>query len=179
MNSSIYQQFSETELELLKARAERGARQVQDDKQENLLTVLSVKVGEEKYALPIEVIANVYEGLTVTRVPCVPVGVAGIVNIRGRVYLVLDLKTLLNVPGEVNDSNVLVALADDELELALRVDKIEDVETIPASALSPTPGNIGLQSAGHIRGLFPNGLALLDFDSIVNDPSFAAVSSGT
>ena len=173
MTESIYQQFSETELAILKARADRIAGLAQDQDDEERLTVLSVKIGDEKYALPVEQLANVYEGLPVIRVPCVPPGVAGIANIRGRVVLVLDLNILLSVPGKISDSSVLIALADDDLDLALRVDSVGDVETIPAASLSTVPSNIDLQQAGHIRGLFPNGLALLDLTAVINDSSLA------
>lgn len=178
MTGSMYQQFSATELSILKARADRIARLAQDQEQEDRLTVLTVRSGDEQYALPIEAIANVYQGVSITRVPCTALGVAGIANIRGRVFLILDLKTLLDVPGQADDAGILVALADDDLDLALRVDGVRDVKTIPAATLSPAPANIDVQKAGRIRGLFPDGLALLDLAAIVNDPSLAAVSSG-
>ncbi len=55
MTGLTYQQFfSDAELTILKARADRLARLVKDQAQEEFLTVLSVKVGSECYALPIE-----------------------------------------------------------------------------------------------------------------------------
>ncbi len=174
MTRSTYRQsFSDAELDILKARADRLAQLEKGQEQGERLIVLSVKVGSESYALPIESIASVYEGLHVTHVPCVPPAVAGVANVRGRIILVLDLRTLLKVPGGASQANVLITLADDDLELALWVDAIRDVESIPAAALAPTPANVDLQKPGYIRGLFPDGLALLDLTSIANDPLFS------
>src|SRR5437868_7031275 len=119
MTASIYQQFSEADLKILRARAERAARLTQSQTQGELLTVLSIQVGGEHYALPIESISSVYEGQSITKVPCLPPGVAGIANIRGRIVLVLDLKALLNIAGEAKETTVLVALNDDDLDIAL------------------------------------------------------------
>lgn len=177
MSESIYQRFSETELLILKARADRLARLTKDHDQEERLTVLSVKVGSERCALPISAIANVYEGLNITRVPGVPSGVAGITNVHGRLVLVLDLKTLLNVPGLDSDSHVLVTLVDDDLDLALLVDGVSDIETIPSAALSLTPPTVDLHRTGHIVGIFADGMALVDLASLIHDSRFAAATA--
>jgi purine-binding chemotaxis protein CheW len=177
MAVSTYAHFSDKELAVLRDRAKRIARLAQDNGEAEVLTVLAVSIGDERYALPIESITNVYEGMSITRVPGVPPGVAGVVNIRGRITLVLDLRTLLGVPGETTESYLLVALADDSLDLALRVDSLRDVERIAAAGLTPASANTQLRNASHIRGLFPDGQALLDLTSIIHDPSLAAPSS--
>src|SRR4051812_37898715 len=99
MRTSIFRDFSETDLQILRTRAERAARVQQDEGQVELLTVLSVTVGSERYALPIDAVSSVYEGLVLTHVPCVPAGIAGITNVRGRIVLVLDMLVLLNASG--------------------------------------------------------------------------------
>ncbi|HLY27684.1 MAG TPA: chemotaxis protein CheW [Aggregatilineales bacterium] len=166
MTESIYQQFSETELRILKARADRVARQVQGQEQVELQTVLSIKVGAERYALPIESVSSVYEDISIVPVPCVPDGVAGIANIRGRIILALDLKTLLNITAE-NSDTALVMLAESDLDVALLVSGISGVETLLTSTISPVPANGDVQKAAHIAGLFADGLALLDMASLV------------
>lgn len=176
MTVSIYQQFSDMELQILKVRAERAARVEQNEGHEELLTVLSLQISGERYALPIEFVSSAYEGLSITRVPCVPPGVAGIANIRGRIILVIDMKTLLNIPGAATDSKVFVMLNDGDLDVALLVDSIGDVETLPISSMLPVPANSDLERNGHIRGLFGGSLALLDLASLVNEETFATFS---
>src|SRR5260221_8123153 len=82
MPVNIYEHFTAREMNLLKARAERAASKVMEPEQTELLTVLFVRIGSEQFAIPLEDISNVYTGLGVTPVPCVPPGVAGITNIR-------------------------------------------------------------------------------------------------
>jgi purine-binding chemotaxis protein CheW len=180
MTTSIFRGFSESDIKILKARAERAARAQQDEGQIELLTVLSVAIGPERYALPIDAVSSVYEGLALTRVPCAPASVAGVTNVRGRIVLVLDLSVLLNVSGYAkvgspNNEIVLVTLADAELDLALLVTSVNGVETIRASTLSPVPDTLDAEKLRHIRGLAEAGFALLDVASVINDPTFTAV----
>src|SRR5215216_5720695 len=102
---SIHEHFTERELKILQARAERAASAAQrDDVEKTEIRALQCTLGSESYALPVEFVRAVYENVTVVPVPCTPRFVAGIANIRGRIMPVLDLATLLNVPPSKGNS---------------------------------------------------------------------------
>ena len=164
--------FSERELKILQARAERAARSLETETQGLLITVLVVTTGQEDYALPIDLVANVYEGMAITPLPCVPAGVAGLVNVRGHIVLALDLAHLLNLQSP--ESAALVVLANDQLGVAFLVEKIKGVETLSASTILPIPQNVNLAQAAYVQGLLPNGAALLDVNTILTDPALSA-----
>jgi purine-binding chemotaxis protein CheW len=168
MTDSIFQRFSETELRTLKARADRAARQTLDKSNVELLTVLSVTVGSEQYALPIDSVSSVYEGIAITNVPCVPPGVSGIANIRGRIVMILDLRTILNAAASPETANVMVMLGGNDTDVALLISGVSGVETVEVASISPTPTVLDAQKAGVIKGIFADGRALLDVQAVIN-----------
>src|SRR5690349_8965626 len=95
----IYERFSESDLAILRTRAERIATPIQSDSIEESITVLSVKVRAESFALPMDAISAVYDNVQITPVPNVPPFALGIANVRGHIIVVLDLGTILGVPG--------------------------------------------------------------------------------
>src|SRR5882724_2626146 len=97
---SIYEHFSQQELEILWARAERAAYAAQKSDAETLITALQITPGGESYALPVELLHGVYEGIEVMAVPCTPPFIAGVANVRGRILPVLDLATVLGAPEQ-------------------------------------------------------------------------------
>jgi purine-binding chemotaxis protein CheW len=169
---SIYEHFSEQALEILRARAERAAAVAQTGAGEKPVTALQLWLDSESYALPIEMLRAVYEGVTVVPVPCTPAFVAGIANVRGRILPVLNLAALLN-PGGASGSDAmsLVVVSNSTLTVALLVATVGDVTTFLASDLTPLPASTDAGSAAYMRGILPDGTGLLDLNAMLGDPA--------
>jgi purine-binding chemotaxis protein CheW len=169
----IYEHFSETELEVLRARAERAARITNAENAEEILTVLQIKLGSEAYALPVTPLRAVYENMTVIAVPCTPPFIAGIANIRGRITPVLDMAVLLNVPRLTSAvSPALVVVSGEDVSLALRVDGIKEIVTFPTSSIGPLPeSGEALKRAGYLQGILTDGSTLVNVVAILKDPT--------
>lgn len=163
--------FTEKEMEVLRARADRVASMMHHAQQDELLTTLGVLVRGETYAVMIDAITTVYENTPIIPVPCVPDYVAGIANIRGHIIPVFDLGILLDVPGSARGEGALIAASNDQVTVAFYVDGIGSVESRPSSTLSPVPMDADLVRATYLKGLWPDGRALLDIEAILNDPT--------
>ena len=169
---SIYQGFSDREREILQARAESISHDTRKADPKDLLTALVVMAGQEVYALPIQAIANVYEGLSVIPIPCVPPFVSGVVNIRGHLILALDLAALVGTPDEAkSETTWSVMLANSELAAAFQVKSIRGIESFSVSDLVAVPDQIGLRHSAYIDGILPDSTIVLNVDTIVSDPS--------
>jgi purine-binding chemotaxis protein CheW len=160
---SIYEQFSDAELAILRKRAERVARSLTDDQLVDALSVLEIVVGSERYALPTQVITAVYENVSVIPMPCVPAIVAGIANIRGHIIPVLDLRIILGITGETAASDKLVVLSHDDIVFALLVADTHATQTVSAASFLSLPDNPSLS------GLLADGTALLNLKVIFNN----------
>src|SRR5579871_5122132 len=166
---SIYERFSAEELEILRARAERAARIAQqDDAEETLITALQITLGSESYALPVAGLVAVYENLTVIPVPCTPLHVAGIANIRGSITPVLDLAVLLNVPrSKAEAAPALVIVSQRDIDLALWVDGVGEIMTFAAREVNPLPTGDLFEQMAYLQGILTEGGALLNLDALL------------
>ena len=169
---SIYDQFSEKQLEILRARAERAASVPGDERETTALTALRITMRGEAYALAIDSITTVYQQVPVVPIPCVPPFVAGLANVRGHLIPVINLATLLGVPGgTVAEAAHLIVAANDEMTVAFRVENIGDVQPLPLDRLSPVPATLALERTAYLRGVLPDGTVLLDMEAILGDPA--------
>jgi purine-binding chemotaxis protein CheW len=170
---SIYEGFSEQELEILQARAERAANATLKSDAGETLTTLQLMLGSEAYALPVTALRAVYENVTVVPVPCTPPFVAGIANIRGRIMPVLDLAVLLNAPRGVNDvSPALVVVSREDFSLVFQVEGVGDIATFPASSVDPlSAGGDTIERASYLQGMLADGSILLNVNAILGDPT--------
>ena len=106
-----------------------------------------------------------------TPLPCVPAFVLGIVNIRGRIVPVFDLKKLLDLPTDgLIDLHQIILVSDEEFEVGLLADFIMGVRSIPDGSLQPSlPTLTGLHS-DFLKGVTAERLVVLDLTRILADP---------
>lgn len=101
--------------------------------------ILVFNIDKERYAVLAECVRGVRAVPRITRVPGVPSFYRGVVNVRGQIITVLDLRYLLNLPASTSEQTgaelVLVHAAN--LDLALATDHVEDVMRLPRSAVEP------------------------------------------
>src|SRR3954463_4839967 len=116
-------------------------------------TGVVVRFGAGRYAVPMSAIAEVGRVARVTRVPGVPIWVAGVSNWRGRILPVVDLRPLLGVPAtDVGDDARLVVTGDESVSVGLLVEGVDGVATVPAGDLDAPPATVGSDAAELLSG---------------------------
>ena len=106
-----------------------------------------------------------------TPLPCTPPFVLGIVNVRGRILPVLDLKKFFDLPEKgLTDLHRIILVRGNDLELGLLADVIVGVRSIPADSLQPSlPTLTGVRS-DYLKGVTAERLVVLDLARILADP---------
>jgi purine-binding chemotaxis protein CheW len=147
---------------------------------------LTFAMSGEDYAFRIESVREVLTVPKLTRIPRMPDFMRGVINLRGSVMPVLDLRLKfgLGETGMTADTAIIVVeITSDEtdgqpLRLGVFVDAVKKVVAIPAGNIEPPP-KIGLsvdtsfiQGMGRIDGRFT---MILDIRKIVTDDYLAAV----
>lgn len=167
---SLYDHFSEQEIALLRARAERIAGQQKQNQEGSVISVLVIRTGGETYGLPMDALTAVYEGHSVVPLPTVPAFVAGIANVRGRILPVLDLAALMGVTSDTR-KQALVVVTNSETSVAFCAESVGEAAAVNIHTLQPVPGALNPARSAYLRGILPGGLALLNVDAILNDPA--------
>ena len=158
--------------QILRARAQALARPAEHAPvAATLLEVLEFRLAQERYAVETRYVREVYPLKDLTPLPCTPPFVLGIVNVRGRILPVLDLKKFFDLPEQgVTDLHRIILIEGNELALGLLADVIVGVGSIPADSVQPSlPTLTGIRSE-YLKGVTAERLVVLDVARILADP---------
>ena len=100
-------------------------------------SVVSVEVGGHWFGLPIQTLREILAPQRLTPVPLAPPGIAGLLNLRGRVVTTVDVRALLGLPGREDGRGTNVVVAHDDEHYSLVVDKVGDVLDLAADRMEP------------------------------------------
>lgn len=114
--------------------------------------VLTFKVGEEDYAISIEHISEIVGLHKITPLPDVPRYVKGVINLRGKIIPVVDMRLRLGIPEREYDERTCIVVVNVEGDLlGLIVDRVNEVTDIPEDQIEPPP--TGEEAGGLVKGL--------------------------
>jgi purine-binding chemotaxis protein CheW len=136
------------------------------------IQLVSFFVGEEEFGADILMVDEIIRVLPITRVPNAPHFVEGVINLRGRVIPIIDLRKRLHVANVENTRKTRIIVVDVDGKIAgFIVDAVSQVLRIPTQTIEPAPSIVvsGIDSE-YITGvskLQDRLLILLDFRKIL------------
>lgn len=151
-------------LTLLKARAREIAKAPEVTESSTLqLEVTEFRFGEEMYAFASTSVREVYSPKGITPLPCTPPFILGIINVRGRILPVIDIKPLFGQPSPPKrTSNKVIIIHAEEMEVGLLADTIVGVRAISTTAIYPPLSTLAELQSRYIRGITNDGTLILD-----------------
>ncbi|WP_067729437.1 chemotaxis protein CheW [Oceanobacillus damuensis] len=109
---------------------------------------------DEEYAVSVNQIGSIERLMPITRIPQTEPFVKGVINLRGVIIPVIDLRLRFNMQiAELNDNNRIIIAKFNEVEVGLIVDSANDVIDIPVDEIEPAPEVIGTVDADYIEGV--------------------------
>ena len=132
--------------------------------------------GGETYGIPVLKVREIISMLPITQVPQVPAYMKGVINLRGKVIPVVDLRAKFSMPEAAATASTCIVVvqiqgADAQIKLiGLIVDAVEEVANIAQADIEPTPDFGGSISVQYIIGMAKIKGAvksLLDIDQIL------------
>lgn len=136
-----------------------------------LIEVLEFRLAHERYALETKYVEEVQPLRDLTSLPCTPSFVLGIVNVRGRIVPVLDLKTFFELPEKgLSDLHRVIFVRGEDLELGLLADVIVGVCSISIDKLQPSLPTLTGIRGDYLKGVTAERLVVLDVGRILADP---------
>ena len=105
---------------------------------DNEIQLVVFKLATEEYAIEIIKVSEIRKMTNITRVPRTPDYYLGVMNLRGSVLPVLDLKKRLNLPSATTteDSRIIILKVDD-IPFGVTVDAVSEVSTIDKENIEP------------------------------------------
>lgn len=138
---------------------------------ERELHLVAFRLDQEEFAVPIAKIREIVRVGDITRIPQAPPHIRGVMNLRGRILPVVELRSRLGLPPVDLTSRSRVLVADAQARtLGLLVDSVAEVVKVPERAVVPPPDDILAANADYITGVARLGsrlLILLDLEHAV------------
>lgn len=112
--------------------------------QQELLQLVSFKIGEEEFGVDINIVQEINRMLQITKVPNTPDFIEGVVNLRGRIIPVIDLRVKLGLIKLEHGKNTRIVVIElKEQTIGFIVDEVNEVLRIPKSITETPPELIG------------------------------------
>lgn len=134
------------------------------------LQLVTFEVGDEEYAIDILAVQEINRMMPITRVPQSPPSVEGVINLRGRIIPVVDLRQRFGLAAGQRDGDARIVVVDVASRvLGFIVDKVNEVLRVDSSIVEPAPSLAAGAQADYVRGvgkLDDRLLILLDLDRL-------------
>ena len=138
---------------------------------------VGLRLGEQRYAFPIQSVREIVVLGAVTPVPRTAEYVAGVANLRGTIIPVIDLRRLFGLPAEAAPRRTVV-LAVGDRTMGCSVDAVDQVVRLADEAVQPAPKTLADGAPPYVRGFARHGegiLVILDADELLEPAHLAAV----
>jgi purine-binding chemotaxis protein CheW len=150
--------------EILRLRAQALRKKPATIEQEGeSLQVLVFRLADELYGLETVHVREVVPLRSLVPVPCTPPFVLGLINLRGQILSVVDLRRVFGIPAEpIEENNPVIVIHHEGIEFGLLAESVLGLRSLPMETLQanlPTLGGVG---AEFLRGVTSEGLILLD-----------------
>jgi len=120
----------------MRARKSRQKTQQADP----LLQMVSFHLGEEVFIIDILQIQEIIRRMEISRVPKAPEYIEGVINLRGSVIPVMDLRKRFGIPlPEENEQERIIVIKTDDQPMGMIVDAVTEVLRLPPETIDPAP----------------------------------------
>lgn len=142
----------------------------QKEKEEEKVLLVNFRLSNEWYGIEITKVKEVSMVGEITYLPSVPDYVLGIVNLRGNISAVVDLKKILGLePEAIHERTRLIVTEVGKVQLTILVDEVFNVVEIPVSKIEPVLSTIEPEKAKYLKGecrLEDKLMVILDVDKL-------------
>ncbi|WP_138420714.1 chemotaxis protein CheW [Aquibacillus sediminis] len=146
---------------------------------EEISKVIVFQLADEHYAADIKQVSSIEKLEHVTTVPRTADFIKGVINLRGNITPIIDLKERLHIgKAEYTDNTRVVIITIEDIQVGLIVDSATDVVDIDPETIDDPPQMIGSVTEEYITGVVKRDdqlIILLDLDRVLNVDEINAV----
>ncbi len=146
-----------------------------------LLQLVSFNIGSEEFGVDILKVQEINRMVDITRVPQAPTYVEGVINLRGKVTPIIDLRKRFNLEVKEYDKNTRIVVVDiSGTIMGMVVDSVSEVLRLPAGMIEPPPEIAAGVNSEYIRGvakLEDRLLIFLDLSKVIDMTELVGVGA--
>ncbi|MFA9391096.1 MAG: chemotaxis protein CheW [Prolixibacteraceae bacterium] len=175
MTNTIKQPMKETDtdykIKTLTARAAILAKPLHEEKiTGEILFGLGFLLSDEPYFIDETYVLEVLQLMDLTPLPCTPPFILGIINVRGRILSVINLKNFLNLPEKgITNLNRVIVVKKGEIEIGLLVDEVTENVEIDLDELQTNLSILEPSQREYVIGISKNREVILDIAKFLDD----------
>jgi purine-binding chemotaxis protein CheW len=137
----------------------------------DLLQLVTFKIGDEEFGVDILMVQEIIRIMEITKVPRAPIFIEGVINLRGKVIPILDLRRRFGMETRDHDKHTrIIVIEMNAIIVGFVVDSVSEVLRIPSNTVEPPPPVVAGLESEYIRGvgkLADRLLILLDLDRLL------------
>lgn len=138
---------------------------------DNELDVLELVISNERFAIEAKFVREANKLSTWTRLPCTPDFVLGLMNFRGQILPLIDLRPILELSqGEQKAELQIVVVQLSNGQTAIAVDEISGISSILEKELQDPKQLVSPMLAPLLKGMRQDRTAVLDVEKLFSDP---------
>lgn len=165
--------------EVLRERARALAAAPRTSEEEgDRLPVIEFCIGRERFAIESRWVKEVFVLPRLVRVPCAPPFVAGVVNLRGAILSVVDLRKVLGLAEEGGELDNVLRLSDGPMEFGVLAERVDGAREVLRDSLSPPLSTLPEAALRFQRGVLPGPISFLDAPLLLASPEMRVDGRG-
>jgi purine-binding chemotaxis protein CheW len=138
----------------------------------SVFEIIEFKLSSENYGIESAFVREVYPLKDFAPLPGVPQYILGIVNVRGHILAVIDLKKFFSLPEKgLGELNKVIIIQNENMEFGILADEIVGIKSIYLEDLLPVPTIISSIGKKYLKGLTRDSLIILSADNLLSDKS--------
>lgn len=138
-----------------------------------LIQLVTFTIGQEEFGVDILRVQEIIRMMTITKVPNAPDFVEGVINLRGSVIPIIDMRKRVGMQANTRDSQTRIIVMDLQGQVVgFVVDAVREVLRIKESTIEPPPAIVAAVGAEYIKGvgkLHDRLLILLELDKLLSE----------
>jgi purine-binding chemotaxis protein CheW len=140
--------------------------------EQDYMKVIVFQLADKEYAIPVSYVRGIEKLMHITRVPKTPRFVKGVINLRGVVTPIIDLRERFSIVSNADEETTRIIIIQlEDMEVGFVVDSANDVLDIQTSLIEQQPEVVGSLEEEFISGvakLDKRLLILLHLDKVLN-----------
>lgn len=134
------------------------------------IEIIVFRLAYETYGIESSFVREVYPLKDFTTLPGTPQFVLGIINVRGQIVSVIDLKRFFNLPERgLGELNKVIIMSNDRMEFGILADSVEGTQRVVRNDILGSPSGAEMIGEKYLKGITKEHIMILNAESILND----------